>query len=1428
MKKIADLVGFRRDLFFDGAVQIGWFETDPERRDQAAANFVFHGPQYHGVSDDDLRDAGGFPLIDTVRFTQHLLNALDPQQGTSFPFALAIAGWGTGKSHLGLTLATLLSHPQTDIAEAILANLEAADASLGKTIRTLLRSRTQPVLVLPINGMRDFDLASELSRQVLVQLRSHGLDTSPIEDLWPRFQVAATFVERNFDLRRDEFAKRFGELSSLEHLLRRLEEHDDFAYQQVNDIFEAANGYPIRAIGQESPQQLIQAVCDTYCGDDKPFHSLFILFDEFGRYLEFATERPHIAGDAALQQIFEGVQDNAERCFLLCTIQYELKAYISRVSHEKRATISRYIGRYDSARKFYLSTNLETLFAHLIEKKDQDFLSHALAVSQHDTFWASVHASLCSWFAETQHYAVWREPTLFHQVIVQGCWPFHPAATWFLSRLSNQLQQRSAITFVADALEQHLDHVIDDGKVPWTISATSLCQGPLLQELLADEEQGMKGAVAQSYSIVEQKYHNDLSYEERHTLRAVLIATKLGLKVQAQHDADQALAMFAGLSIKQIEQAVQQLTKEYGVLEWNDRFFRYEIIGDAVPRSDFSKFLRRKTANIPVEQIEDLFAMHFKGWTGLEDVEPEFASAKNISTTKEWVFQITCSHGGRIQITLANALNDWKNAINTDAAKGQMIYYYLPADYSIDDVRRTLQTSLKKVCEEQSSTIPLCIILLHDKDGKLRQTLAEYSVLSGTLTSEERQKYTHFIEDHTLQLRDDLKRLHEEMLKQREYVVPKGFEIGNLRLRKLAYALFEQTYPNILPFPFDGFRTAQGNAAKYCREITATLFKGSLDSDWVSSSPPEIKNRVDEVIQKSWGAFDEQGHIASRPNHSGLRTILSDIEAQLKQEGSFLLGDVMLRLIAPPYGLNIASAGLVLGIFMSVHKSHAVFIFQGEELSPADWIGKAFLRNFLDISKLKQTEIRYVSEGEMEEWYKLLEDWMYESTHVGRVACMQEAEKLKLRIPPTEALYERWKRFQQETKQSLQILRQYQGFLGKEEDNFLHAYDKQDARGLSRVGNDLVQQKTNMLREEERWTSEEMKPIIELIDKCRQATIQFFDPWLAQQSCLSAQQVSKFNNDMLRLTGGNLKALGLQEQYKQLEKHVNKIISTIEEREKVKHIVEEANAFVNSRRISSQIKVMELREWDKTCDDITKTLRKAKQVSDVPEIDQVMTRIANFKNSTKAQIKQHEGQAGELWDKTFSSLEDVRVTQTEVANLIGIFSDDEKNMPDLQLMYQQLSQFERDIIHWNDLDIPTHELEKRMSQRIEERESNLLEDEEPPWDIREVYEQVLQNLLSERQALAEEWVAGVLTSQEHIVKMSVQECQSLIQRTKLLPAYLSENQQNQVNLMRKQLEERLDEFQVEGLLARFYQLSAVLQKKFLEKIADLMEEERVI
>lgn len=122
---LGDIVKFRGDKLFNGAVNIDWLETNEAKASVAASAFVFHGPAYHGVSQADVGFSHGHRLQDTASFVKTVLNrcyGLDEQ-----PFTLAIAGYGTGKSHLALTLGKLLDNPTGIEANAILSGLDAAD-----------------------------------------------------------------------------------------------------------------------------------------------------------------------------------------------------------------------------------------------------------------------------------------------------------------------------------------------------------------------------------------------------------------------------------------------------------------------------------------------------------------------------------------------------------------------------------------------------------------------------------------------------------------------------------------------------------------------------------------------------------------------------------------------------------------------------------------------------------------------------------------------------------------------------------------------------------------------------------------------------------------------------------------------------------------------------------------------------------------------------------------------------------------------------------------------------------------------------------------------------------------------------------------------------------------------------------------------------
>ncbi|MBF0232648.1 MAG: hypothetical protein HQK65_06360 [Desulfamplus sp.] len=1353
MKQLSDIVSFNEELFFNGAVKIGWFESDREKSRIAASHFVFHGPEYHGVADDDSIADQKYALTDTASFTRQIISAIKSADDKQNPFALAIAGYGTGKSHLGLTLSMLCSAPESDVSEKILTNIESADTGIGTAIRSDISQITNPFLVVAINGMDDFDLSGEITRQILQQLRDSNCDTTIIEELSPRFSMASNFTKRNFDIRQNEFVERFGETVSVNSICDLLASRDESTYSKVNEIFDNANGYPIRAIGQESLQHLISTVKEHYCGDSGPFHSILIIFDEFGRYLEFAAEKPHVAGDSALQQLFEGVQENSDKCFLVCFIQYELKAYISRVSHEKRDTIKRYIGRYDSARKYLLSTNLETLFAHLIQKEDPNFLSEYLTSPGAESETKRLFGQLNKWLPQAESHSVWNNYALFQKVIYQGCWPLHPVATWFLCRLAdteNELQQRSAISFINSAYQKESRITIGQNEIPWSISASRLCSGALVEEMLSSEQSGNKSALAHAYVAIEQKYKHDLSSQQKSILLSILIATKMGIKVQDQGEADIALSLLAGITQSSLNSDIANLTSEFGVIEWNDRFKRYELLSDSVPRSAFTAFLRRKTNEISSDQVEELFALHMKKWGEINEIDSDFGPQNSIKTI-EWRFQVTCSHMGIIETTIDNAISAWQEAIETDSYRGHMIYCYVSMERQLDEAREYVHKQLKKRLNlaGYKSKIPVVIALLHDADATLKQALSEYWVLTTAITDEDNEKFSHFIKNHTSYLYDEFKRIIDTLLRQKAYIYSDKFKVENSRLKKITYDLFDQSYPKIVSFPFDGFSTARGNAAKDCREITAALLQGHMNHDWISTKPAQMRNRVNALLGKKrhgWGGLGNDGQIALLPENQKVRFIISAIENEIKSKETLNIGSIFNTLIKPPYGCNIASAGLVIALFLAPRQDNTAIILNNEKVTASNWITKTFKGNFLDIKVLAKSEIRFISETEASEWQRFLEAWDRETTHVGRFDFMVKAEELNREIPRPGHLYDRWDRLNSESQNSLKYIKAFKKLLNDQHETIAKACEKENLPSLSWAARQISDFHNKMKSDEFSWTNEEFEKVEQLLRTVRTAIVHFFDTWLPQQKIFDYQQIGDFRHKMLEKIGKTLILFELKDQHKSLTSHVNKVISNIEELQKVKYIIEDSQAFVKSHSVNAQSKVAEMNDWVKQCDELLKVLNKSQKKHEAKEISEVIQNVSTFQKQCREQINDHKNRAAALYNIEFSSIDDVNHAAIEIQNILYIFDGQQSDIEDFDIMQRQLAIFKNDMMSWGYETLTNDELTEKVEHRIIETDKELNKYDEPVWDTETAYREVLKHILQKRYERAEDWIKEVYTT----------------------------------------------------------------------------------
>lgn len=301
--RFGDLLEFRKDIFFDGAVQIDWF-YNKEKATLVAENFVFHGSEYHGAtggSDSNLRD--------TVSFVQEISEKINNEYPNN-PLTLAIATYGTGKSHLGVTLAELFSGPDYNpkAYNAIISNIKEIDATKSRAIEQNTQKKN---LVLTINGMRDINLNAELLKVALKSLSLYGCSTENLKKINRALETASRFFERNagnLDLF-ERYADSFGFYQKGEELINAIRStlfQEETTFNLVNAAYKDINGVDISWDEGISANSILNCLLEDYCGSSGLFDSIVIIFDEFGRYLEYASNNSSAkTGESALQQIFE-------------------------------------------------------------------------------------------------------------------------------------------------------------------------------------------------------------------------------------------------------------------------------------------------------------------------------------------------------------------------------------------------------------------------------------------------------------------------------------------------------------------------------------------------------------------------------------------------------------------------------------------------------------------------------------------------------------------------------------------------------------------------------------------------------------------------------------------------------------------------------------------------------------------------------------------------------------------------------------------------------------------------------------------------------------------------------------------------------------------------------------------------------------------
>ena len=1420
--KLSDIVKFRGDLLFNGAVQIEWFESSPDLKEQAVEHFVFHGPEYHGVSQGDVAVSDDHALIDTASFVREVLEAVSNQDRKGNPFALAIAGYGTGKSHLGLTLSTLLSEPNDRSSSIILENIGIADTKIRDQVYSILVESDQPYLVLAINGMNNFDLAGELTRQIHTQVRKHGLDPTPIEELRPRFRTALGLLNIISDSIFGELSENLNGMTKTE-IAERLEEQDESVFTHVSSFFEQRS-MPIPAVGRESIQELLDIACSQYCGSEGYFRSLIIIFDEFGRYSEFATQRSQIAGSGALQQLFEGIQRNSEKAFLIGLIQFELNAYLERIAPEFKNEITRVITRYQTSRKYYLSVNLETLIAHIIEKQNTEYLDGIFHKYGQDDAEGLID-ELKSWFPQMQRHSLWCDPARFKKVIQEGCWPLSPTATWLLYHLTasgKYLQQRSAMNILNRAFERIEDMDIPD-HLFWTLSATQLWSNELLEDLLSAEEYGKQGAIAHAYATVYDRYENRLTHVMIELLRAITLSSKMGLTVSSREEAIKALCNLSGVSIESANLALQELQNEYNIIEWDDNFKHFEIVGDAVPRTQFLAFLRSRVgSSYDNKRKAHLFAGKAKEWCDLlQDIDTDFGDINNI-TTKEWSFTSVCSNTELLETHITYAVDNWVHAYEVDKPRGQLIYCYVGQDSDPEEVRVTTVTYLKRYLSKVGQTsAPVLIIILHDADGKLGQALAECAVLSENMTTEEKSRFGNFILSYKEKALETIRTQISSMIRQRFYISNLNSEEIGGRLRETTTKIFEKIYPKMMPFPFDGFHTARGNAADDCQLFIRELFMGSLDHAWYTSQPSRVRNRADSVLNECWQVFSRDGKILRTPANSAIGSVIKSIDSQLRQKGSLNLGDLVHRYCQPPFGGNIASVGLLLGVFVSPRQENLVVEFAEQTISIENWLQHdIFKGKFLNLDILANTNLTLLSQEVSEEWENLLDEWEQVVSHKEKVSYLQQARELngRLTIPPS--LHWKYQHMADQSRTSIKALSDLDNKMNEELEKFEKGYSRGDVNLISWAGAELAKIRKTMEAEDTLWLPDQLSSLDPHTELSRQAVIQFFDDWVSRQTPISdrPEHVGGFKHKMLDLICPNLEILNLPDYVDSVKSRTSQVIKQVELLSDAKQLIREIETWISARTsFSALTRIIDLDEYLTTANDFTKNLRSFSRRIDMPQIEETQILLNDFISRCKETRETHMSRAKAIWNMPMGNRGNIEEATREVNAILDLFAGRDDDLEDFLIMKRVLTIYAQDFDRLGNFNLSWDEFEINCERLMKNCLDSFGEDE-PPWDIEETYSQFQESIGSLRMEEAERWIKDIKDSTSDISSLPVPGANRLLERLESSPAFLTESHVDEIKILRAEIEQHLSKLAIDWLIARFLELSIEAKQEFLKRI----------
>jgi len=352
---------------------------------------------------------------------------------------ILIGAYGRGKSHIVLVLMSLLFKKDKTLFDTLFNKVKEQNPKLYAFISDYINSNKK-LLPIVISGS-----STSITQSFLSALQT-ALKNENLTSLMPEtnFKAAVNTIELWENQYQETYKKFISELNvPISDFIVSLKEYDIASYEKFNRLYpDLTSGSAFNPFLGFDVVELYEKVVDKLSGEG--FDGVYIIYDEFSKYLESSIANTTISDIKLLQDFAEKCDRSGDRQMHLMLISHkDIANYIDKnLPKDKVDGWKGVSGRFKHLNLYNNFSQMYEIISAVI-KKDADFWA-GFCENNEAYFNNLVERFIANGILD-------KDDDETSQTAVKGCYPLHPLSTFILPRLSEKVAQneRTLFTFLS-------------------------------------------------------------------------------------------------------------------------------------------------------------------------------------------------------------------------------------------------------------------------------------------------------------------------------------------------------------------------------------------------------------------------------------------------------------------------------------------------------------------------------------------------------------------------------------------------------------------------------------------------------------------------------------------------------------------------------------------------------------------------------------------------------------------------------------------------------------------------------------------------------------------------------------------------------------------------------------------------------------------